>query len=216
MDDISFESDSEIEEHKDYKRLPETVLNEENLKTSLTPALKSLNLNSHFWLKSNFINKIGRMAPNLVELSIRTLKINSETFIDMVKHMGLLKIIDISNCKLLTEEAIMKLAETNQGIVRFVASGCERAVTDKAIKHFIEFSRAQLEYLNLNYCTQLTDEGLKAFEENNPEQIFYELYLNGLEKVTNEGFRSILSTCEKTLISLNMAVNSQYEVHGEV
>mmetsp|Transcript_14408 Transcript_14408/g.14370 ORF Transcript_14408/g.14370 Transcript_14408/m.14370 type:complete len:157 (+) Transcript_14408:295-765(+) len=156
------------------------------------------------------------MAPNLVELSIRALKINSPTFIDMVKHMGLLKIIDISNCKLLTEEAIMKLAETNQGIVRFTASGCERAVTDKSIKHLIEFSRAQLEYLNLNYCTQLTDEGLKAFEENNPEQIFYELYLNGLEKVTNEGFKSIISTCEKTLILLNMAVNSQYEVHGEV
>jgi len=97
LDDISFESDNEIEEHKDYRRLPETILTQENLKISLTPDLKALNLNNHFWLKNNFIDKIGRMAPNLVELSIRGLQVTTDTFVDMIKHMSLLKILDISN-----------------------------------------------------------------------------------------------------------------------
>ena len=160
LDDIPFESDDEIEEHKNHRRLPESVLSQENLKNSLSHDLKSLNLNNHYWLKNNFLDKIGRMAQNLVELSLRGLRISTPTFIDLVKHMGLLKILDISNCKLLTEEAIIKLAETNQGIVRLQASGCERAITDKAIKHLVEFSRAQIELLNLSYCSQLTDEGL--------------------------------------------------------
>lgn len=122
LDDISFETDGEIEEHKNYRRLPETILTEENLKIQLSSDLKALNLNNHYWLKNNFIDKIGRMAPNLVELSIRGLQVTSDVFIDLVKHMGLLKILDISNCKLLEEKAIIKLADTNQGIVRFKAS----------------------------------------------------------------------------------------------
>ncbi len=216
LDDISFSSDNEIEEHKDYRRMPSNVLTQENLKQTLTPDLKSLNLNNHYWLKNNFIDKIGIMAPNLVEMSLRGLRVNSQTFIDLVKHMGVLKILDISNCKLLTEEAIIKLAETNQGIVRFRASGCERAVTDKGVRKMVELSRCQMELLDLSYCTQLTDEGLIAFKEDNEEQIMYELYLNGLENVTNTGFSSIISSCDKTLRLLHMAINGQGTVTGEV
>lgn len=216
LDDISFESDDEPEEIKNFRRLPETVLTEENLKVSLTKDLRALNINDHFWLKNNFIDKIGRMAPNLVELSIRGLKVTTEVFEELVKHMGLLKILDISNCKLIEERGIVRLAETNQGIVSLKASGCQRGITDKSIKKLLEHSRCQLDLLDINYCNQVSDEGLKAFQEHNKDQVFKELYLNGLVKCTNEGFSSLLLTCTKTLILLHMALNDQYELTGEV
>lgn len=112
LDDISFESDDEPEEIKNFRRLPANILTEENLKESLSKDLRSLNLNSHFWLKNNFIDKIGRMAPNLVELCIRNLKVTPETFIDLIKPLSLLKIIDITNCVDLDEQSIVTLAET--------------------------------------------------------------------------------------------------------
>ena len=104
LDDISFESDGEPEEIKNLRRLPDTILTEESLKDTLSKSLRSLNLNNHFWIKNNFIDKIGRMAPNLVELSIRGLNVDTQTFSELVNHLGLLKIIDISNCRLLEEE----------------------------------------------------------------------------------------------------------------
>jgi hypothetical protein len=215
LDDIPFESDDEPEEIKNLRRMPETVLTEENLKQLLSRDLKALNLNEHFWLKNNFIDKIGRMAPNLVELSIRGLKVTSEVFIDLVKHMGLLKILDISNCNLLEERAIMKLADTNRGLVQFKASGCQNAITDTALSHLVESSRTQLEILDISYCGEVTDEGLKAFAEHSETQAFTELYLNALTKATNVGFASILSTCQKSLVLLHMALNDQFELTGE-
>jgi hypothetical protein len=50
----------------------------------------------------------------------------------------------------------------------------------------------------------------------NEVQIFRELYLNGLSKVTNLGFISILSTCNTTILLLHMSLNDQYGVTGEV
>lgn len=216
LDDIPFESDDEPEEIRNFRRLPETILTEENLKQLLSKDLKALNLNEHFWLKNNFIDKIGRMAPNLVELSIRGLKVTSEVFIDLVKHMGLLKILDISNCKLLEERAIVKLADTNRGLVQFKASGCQNAITDTALRYLVESSRTQFEIFDISYCGEVTDEGLSCFAEHSETQAFNELYLNALTKVTVLGFSSILSTCQKSLVLLHMALNDQFELTGEV
>jgi len=130
--------------------------------------------------------------------------------------MDVIKILDISFCILLEEDAIIKLADTNQGIVRLKASGCSKAITDTTIKYLIERSRCQMEILDLSYCNQLSDEGISAFKEDNENQIIRELSLNGLNKVTNTGFSSIISSCEKTLISLHMSLNDQPEVTGEV
>lgn len=151
LDDISFESDDEPEEIKNLRRLPETVLTEESLKDSLSRDLRKLNLDNHFWIKNNFIDKIGRMAPNLVEISLRGLKITSQSFSDLVKHLGLLKIIDISNCRLLEEDAILSLAETNTAIVQFKCSGCRRAITDTSFSALINASKCQYEILDLSY-----------------------------------------------------------------
>ena len=65
IDDISFESDEELEETKCVKRLPNTVLTEENLKSYLSHHLERLFIDNHHWLRENFIDKIGRLSPNI-------------------------------------------------------------------------------------------------------------------------------------------------------
>lgn len=82
LNDISFDEDSEddFEDVKNAKRQPRTVLTEENLKKYLSEETLKLNLEHHYWLKDTFLNKIGRMAPNLRILSLRRLKITDESF----------------------------------------------------------------------------------------------------------------------------------------
>ena len=54
-----------------------TVLTEENLKQILNGETTKLNLEHHYWLKDNFLNKLGRLAPNIKELSLRRLNISN-------------------------------------------------------------------------------------------------------------------------------------------
>lgn len=84
LNDISFEESEEEEEEfediKNLKRLPRTVVTEESLKQYLGPETEKINLEHHYWLKDNFIDKIGRMAPNLKEICLRRLKISNRAF----------------------------------------------------------------------------------------------------------------------------------------
>ncbi len=79
LSDINFEEDSEddFEDVKNIKRQPATVLTEENLRGILTEETIKLNLEHHYWLKDNFLNKLGRLAPNLQILSLRRMAISS-------------------------------------------------------------------------------------------------------------------------------------------
>ena len=71
LNDISFSDDSDPEEIANLKRMPKTVMNEENLKEVLSTETLGLNLENHYWLKNNIMSKIGKMAPNLTFLSLR-------------------------------------------------------------------------------------------------------------------------------------------------
>ena len=75
LDDIDFEEDSdEAEEIANLNRLPRTILNVENLKKYASDLTIRLNLENHYWLKNNFIDKLGKMCPNLQQLSLRRMK----------------------------------------------------------------------------------------------------------------------------------------------
>lgn len=74
LHDISFDEDSDWEEVKNLKRMPRTILNEENLRAYLNDEAYRLNLENHYWIKNNMIQNIGRMAPNLMVLSLRRMK----------------------------------------------------------------------------------------------------------------------------------------------
>jgi hypothetical protein len=119
LNDISFEeseSDEEFEDIKNIKRLPRTVLTEENLKNYLGSETEKINLEHHYWLKENFIDKIGRMAPNLRELSLRRLKVSNTAFTEIVAHLRKLERIDVSDCPLIQVPGMKILLDNNKGL----------------------------------------------------------------------------------------------------
>lgn len=89
LNDISFSEDSEddFEDVKALKRQRRTILTEENLKKYLSEETIKLNIEHHYWLKDSFLSKIGKMAPNLQQLSLRRLNITDESFGILCNHL---------------------------------------------------------------------------------------------------------------------------------
>ena len=120
LNDISFEeldeSEEEFEDVKNMKRLPKTVLTEENLKNYLGVETEKLNLEHHYWLKDTFLDKLGRMAPNLRELSLRRLKVSNRAFTEIMLPLKRLERIDISDCSLVMATALKIALDNNKGL----------------------------------------------------------------------------------------------------
>lgn len=89
LSDIEFESEEEddFEDIKNIKRQPKTVLTEENLRRYLSDETMKVDLEHHHWLSDQFLNKIGRIAPNLRVLSVRRLKISDQSFFDIANAL---------------------------------------------------------------------------------------------------------------------------------
>ena len=100
LNDISFEesSDEEYEDQRHLKRLPKTIITEEALKEYIGIETEKLNLEHHYWIKESVLDKIGRMAPNLRELSLRRMKISNKAFKAIANELRRLERIDISDC----------------------------------------------------------------------------------------------------------------------
>lgn len=73
-------------------------MTEENLKVYLTKETEKLDLEHSYWLKDVFLDKVGRMAPNLRWLSLRRLRISNRAFNEIAQHLKQLERIDISDC----------------------------------------------------------------------------------------------------------------------
>lgn len=83
-----------------------TVLTEENLRKILDGETSKLNLEHHYWLRDNFLNKLGRLAPNLKELSLRRLNISNESFIDIFRYCRSVEKLDICDCPSIEESGM--------------------------------------------------------------------------------------------------------------
>ena len=140
------------------------MLTEENLKRYLSEETTKLNLEHHYWLKDNFLNKIGRMAPNLKVLSLRRLKITNDSFGELFKALKQLQVLDISDCPFIEASGFLKFLEASGSILRRIqASNCQLALNDETIKKLAEIESTQLEFVDISYGKMITDEGLKAF-----------------------------------------------------
>ncbi len=117
MNDIEFEEDDDWEEIKNLKRMQRTILNEENLRQYLSEETLRLNLENHYWIKNNMIDKIGRMAPNIQVLSLRRMKfITNPVFAQIFKYMRDLRKIDLTDCEGLLPTAGCLLVDNNKSL----------------------------------------------------------------------------------------------------
>ena len=136
LNDISFDEDEDWEEVRNLKRMPRTILNEENLREYLSEDTLRLNLENHYWIKNNMMDKIGRMAPNIQVLSLRRMKfINNPCFAQIFKYMRSIQRIDLTDCTGLLETACNLLVDNNRSLSHIQLSGCTNGVDDEVMKN---------------------------------------------------------------------------------
>lgn len=202
--DISFEEDSDdYEEIKNLKRQPRTILNEEHLREYLDKQTVKLDLESHYWLKNPFLQYIGRMAENLRVLSLRRMKfIDNPTFAEIFKYLKHLRRIDLMDCEGLYTTATSLLLTRNKKLEEIQFSGCKNGVDDLVMAHVSNLNR--LSFIDVSFCTQITDEGLKPFEGKKFDLVT--IVVNGLPKISSVGLAQLLGSCTETLVELEAAL----------
>lgn len=55
-----------------------------------------------------FLDKVGRMAPNLKYLSLRRLKLSDKAFTEIMIHLKSLERVDVSDCANIYEGGMRK------------------------------------------------------------------------------------------------------------
>jgi hypothetical protein len=86
------------------------------LKEYLGVETERLVLEHHYWIKDNFLDKIGRMTPNLFELSLRRLKITNRAFSSIVMELKRLEKIDVSDCPNIYDTSMKILLDNNMNL----------------------------------------------------------------------------------------------------
>lgn len=235
LNDIDFEEDSEddFEDVRNLKRQPRTVLTEENLRKYLSYETTKLNLEHHYWLKDSFLGKIGHMATNLQVLSLRRLKISNESFVECMHYLKKLERLDISSCPHIGKSGLMKFFENcGNSFTEIQASDCSQAIDDDVLKAMVECKikkeaepedsddpeekeeeapMQQLNFIDISYAKEVTDEGLNAFM-NLPNNGITHLCLNGVTGVTGKGLYEIINSCKDTLTIYESAQMDQDEL----
>ena len=95
--------------------MPKTILNEENLREYLNEDTLRLNLENHYWIRNNMIQNIGRMAPNLMVLSLRRMKfITNPVYAEVFKYLRHLEKVDLTDCLGLLPTACSLMIDNNK------------------------------------------------------------------------------------------------------
>ena len=187
LDDIDFEEDSDLEEDKNLKRMPKTILNEENFKENVTVETTRVALENHYWLKNNVLSKLGRMAPNLTMLSLRRMKnITNPVFAEIFSNLKQLTHIDLIDCHGLLTTACNLMIDNNSDLEYVQLSGCNLGVDNTVLANIAKLEN--LNFLDLSYCKNFDDGGIKAFAgKTYPLET---LIINGATGVSGEGLKN--------------------------
>lgn len=78
--------------------MPGNILTQEKIKEIVNNETQKLVLENHYWIKDDFIGKIGWMALGLKHLSLKGINVSNKAFMDCVARLSLLQNIDISHC----------------------------------------------------------------------------------------------------------------------
>lgn len=170
----------------------------------LTDKTEKLNLESHYWLSSQFLSKLGTIAPNLTELSLRRMdNISNVAFADMFKTMKSLVTIDLSNCSGLHSTALQLLLQQNKGLRDLQLNSCSNAVDDVSMRFISNLE--DLTFLDCSFAKKLTDEGLLHFKDKTRK--IQTLCMNGCPEITYVGLNEILKSSSTTLMTVELAIN---------
>ena len=186
--------------------MPHTVLTEENLRRILNDGTIRLNLEASYWLKNSFLEKIGRLCPNLQELSLRRMKdISNNSFAEIFNWTKNLRVIDLADCEGLHCSALHLLLDKNKEIEELQLAGCIHAVDNTSIRLIAGLQH--ITFLDISYTKLVTDHGLVHFGDK--KLPLTTLALNSVTSISSVGLSVLIMSCSSTLLHLEAAYNDQ-------
>ena len=207
LNDIECEKDSDWEEVRNLKRMPMTILNEENLRAYLSDETLRLNLENHYWISNNMIQTIGRVAPNLMVLSLRRMKfVSNPIFAEVFKYLTKLERVDLTDCDGLLPTATALMIDNNKKMSHLQLSGCTNGVDDEVMENIATLTET-LNFLDISYCKQVTDAGLASF--TGKTYPLDSLVINGVNGISGPAVKQWLMSFKDTLLDFEAALNDQ-------
>lgn len=153
------------------------------------------------------MDKIGKMAPNIQVLSLRRMKfITNPVFAQIFKYMHSIERIDLTDCLGLLSSATCLLVDHNRKLSHVQLSGCTDGVNNEVMSNIANYL-TQLNFLDISYCKQVTDEGLAHF--TGKTYPLDSLSINGCNGISGPGLKLLLNSFKDTLLDLEAALNDQ-------
>ncbi|KAI9484880.1 hypothetical protein BDB00DRAFT_852981 [Zychaea mexicana] len=123
------------------------------------PHVESLYLTHCFHLTDQAITMIAQNAPHLKKLDLNSCWLITDRSLDALRH---LRWLDLSNCRKITDAGMQRLLENNTDLQHLTLSYCKN-LTDQTMLYFTKYCTRNLEYLNLQRCTKITDQGFVSW-----------------------------------------------------
>jgi Leucine-rich repeat (LRR) protein len=140
------------------------VLTEENLVRILSSETEKLCLENHYWLSTKFVAKIGWMAPNLQNLSLRRMpNISNVVFADIFRELHALVSVDLCDCTELYPSSVQLLARNNANLEYLQLSGCFQAIDDSSLRLISKLPN--LTFMDISHSRSLTDKALEVYKD---------------------------------------------------
>ena len=106
---------------------------------------------------------------------------------------------------MIQEGSVIKFLKNNGATLeRFSASSCIDAITDKSVTELANSENDRLQFLDISYAKNLTDEGLNAFKDKTLP--LTHLCVNGLSMVTGAGLQWPILAAQHTLVCYHGAL----------
>ena len=132
--------------------------------------------------------------------------ITNPVFAMVFKYMHSLRRIDLTDCLGLLGTATCLLIDNNRDLQFVQLSGCTNGVDDDVMRN-IANCLTNLNMLDISYCKEVTDEGLKHFTDKTYP--LDTLCVNGCNKISGPGLKQLLHSFKDTLLDLEAALNDQ-------
>ena len=123
----------------------------------------------------------------------------------MFKYMRDLRRIDLTDCNGLLTTACNLLIDNNRSLSHVQFSGCDKGVDNEIMMNIAKHLVNTLNFLDISYCKQVTDEGLANFHEKTYP--LDTLVINGCSGISGAELKVLLHSFKDTLLDLEAALN---------
>ncbi|CAG8684180.1 17225_t:CDS:2 [Gigaspora margarita] len=145
--------------------------------------------------------QISRAYPNLIHLNVFNNRgLTDHSIIELARRCSKLQYLKINWGRNITDKSIYEIARSCYYLRHLGISGGKSCISDKSIREITQFN-PNIQSLNFNNCTKLTDATIHALVGSYPD--LRKLDLRDCNKVTDIGIRQIAQCLNLEHLALN-------------